>query len=42
MTALKWLLIVVSAAYACGLAVLFFVRRSYRGGGDNLEINGLH
>src|SRR5882757_8646041 len=29
MTALKWLLIVVSVAYACALAVLFFVQRSF-------------
>lgn len=29
MTVLKWLLIVVSVAYACGLAVLFFVQRSF-------------
>jgi uncharacterized protein len=29
MTALKWLLIVVSVAYACGLAVLFVVQRSF-------------
>jgi fermentation-respiration switch protein FrsA (DUF1100 family) len=29
MTALKWLLIVVSAAYACGLVVLFLVQRSF-------------
>ena len=29
MTALKWLLIVVSAGYACGLAVLFFAQRSF-------------
>src|SRR5882672_6766255 len=29
MTALKWLLIVVSAGYACGLAVLFLVQRSF-------------
>jgi fermentation-respiration switch protein FrsA (DUF1100 family) len=29
MTALKWLLIVVSVAYACGLAVLFLVQRSF-------------
>ena len=28
MTALKWLLIVVSAGYACGLVVLFFAQRS--------------
>lgn len=28
MTALKWLLIVVSAGYACGLIVLFFAQRS--------------
>jgi uncharacterized protein len=28
MTVLKWLLIFVSVAYACGLAVLFFVQRS--------------
>src|SRR6202158_6195096 len=28
MTALKWLLIIVSVGYACGLAVLFFVQRS--------------
>jgi fermentation-respiration switch protein FrsA (DUF1100 family) len=28
MTVLKWLLVVVSVAYACGLAVLFFVQRS--------------
>jgi len=29
MTVLKWLLIVVSVAYACGLVVLFFVQRSF-------------
>jgi fermentation-respiration switch protein FrsA (DUF1100 family) len=29
MTILKWLLIVVSAAYACGLVVLFLVQRSF-------------
>jgi fermentation-respiration switch protein FrsA (DUF1100 family) len=29
MTALKWLLIVVSAGYACGLAALFFMQRSF-------------
>jgi fermentation-respiration switch protein FrsA (DUF1100 family) len=29
MTALKWLLIVVSVAYACALAVLFLVQRSF-------------
>jgi fermentation-respiration switch protein FrsA (DUF1100 family) len=29
MTALKWLLIVVSAGYACALAVLFLVQRSF-------------
>jgi uncharacterized protein len=29
MTVLKWLLIVVSVGYACGLAVLFFVQRSF-------------
>ena len=29
MNALKWLLIVVSVAYACALAVLFFVQRSF-------------
>ena len=29
MTALKWLLIVVSVGYACGLAVLFFAQRSF-------------
>jgi fermentation-respiration switch protein FrsA (DUF1100 family) len=29
MTVLKWLLIVVSVAYACGLAVLFLVQRSF-------------
>src|SRR3984893_16900834 len=29
MTALKWLLIIVSIGYACGLAVLFFVQRSF-------------
>src|SRR5712672_738366 len=29
MTALKWLLIVVSVAYACAVAVLFFVQRSF-------------
>ena len=29
MTALKWLLIIVSVGYACGLAVLFFVQRSF-------------
>ena len=28
MTALKWLLIVVSAGYVCGLVVLFFAQRS--------------
>jgi uncharacterized protein len=28
MTALKWLLIIVSVGYPCGLAVLFFVQRS--------------
>src|SRR5258708_5299344 len=28
MTALKWLLIIVSVGYACGLAVLFFVQRA--------------
>jgi uncharacterized protein len=29
MTVLKWLLIVVAVAYACGLAVLFLVQRSF-------------
>jgi len=29
MTALKWLMIVVSVAYACGLVVLFLVQRSF-------------
>jgi fermentation-respiration switch protein FrsA (DUF1100 family) len=29
MTVLKWLLIVVSVAYGCGLAVLFLVQRSF-------------
>ncbi|MGH6713622.1 MAG: alpha/beta hydrolase [Bradyrhizobium sp.] len=29
MTALKWLLIVVSAGYTCGLAALFFAQRSF-------------
>src|SRR5882757_4658691 len=29
MTVLKWLLIVVSAGYACGLAALFFAQRSF-------------
>jgi uncharacterized protein len=29
MTVLKWLLIVVSVAYACGLTVLFLVQRSF-------------
>jgi uncharacterized protein len=29
MTILKWLVIVVAAAYACGLAVLFFAQRSF-------------
>jgi uncharacterized protein len=29
MTVLKWLLIVVSVAYVCGLAVLFFAQRSF-------------
>lgn len=29
MTILKWLLIVVSVGYACGLAVLFFAQRSF-------------
>ena len=29
MTALKWLLIVVSVGYACGLAVLFFAQRAF-------------
>src|SRR5665811_456267 len=29
MTVLKWLLVVVSVAYVCGLAVLFFVQRSF-------------
>src|SRR6202045_4456877 len=29
MTVLKWLLVVVSVAYACGLAVLFLVQRSF-------------
>jgi len=29
MTVLKWLLIVAAAAYACGLAVLFFAQRSF-------------
>jgi hypothetical protein len=29
MTVLKWLLIVGPAAYACALAVLFFVQRSF-------------
>jgi fermentation-respiration switch protein FrsA (DUF1100 family) len=29
MTALKWLLIVVSAGYLCGLVVLFFAQRSF-------------
>jgi fermentation-respiration switch protein FrsA (DUF1100 family) len=29
MAVLKWLLIVVSVGYACGLAVLFFVQRSF-------------
>jgi fermentation-respiration switch protein FrsA (DUF1100 family) len=29
MTVLKWLLIVVSAGYGCGLAVLFFAQRSF-------------
>lgn len=29
MTALKWLLIVVSVGYACGLAVLFLMQRSF-------------
>ena len=29
MTALKWLLIVVSAGYVCGLVVLFFAQRSF-------------
>lgn len=29
MTVLKWLLIVVSVGYACGLAVLFFAQRSF-------------
>src|SRR6202789_3826827 len=29
MTVLKWLLIVVSVAYVCGLAVLFFTQRSF-------------
>src|SRR5438876_8420587 len=29
MTALKWLLIVVSVAYACGLVVLLLVQRSF-------------
>src|SRR5258708_25696084 len=28
MTAMKWLLIIVSVGYACGLAVLFFVQRA--------------
>jgi fermentation-respiration switch protein FrsA (DUF1100 family) len=28
MTALKWLLIIVSVGYACGLAVLFFMQRA--------------
>jgi hypothetical protein len=29
MTVLKWLLIVVSVAYACAVAVLFVVQRSF-------------
>ena len=29
MTALKWLLIIVSVGYACGLAVLFLVQRAF-------------
>src|SRR6201999_2035203 len=29
MTALKWLLIVVSAGYVCGLVVLFFAQRAF-------------
>jgi hypothetical protein len=29
MTVLKWLLVVVAVVYACGLAVLFFVQRSF-------------
>src|SRR6478736_7673534 len=29
MTALKWLLIVVSVGYACGLAAVFFAQRSF-------------
>ena len=29
MTVLKWLLVVVSVAYVCGLAVLFFAQRSF-------------
>ena len=29
MTVLKWLLLVVSVAYVCGLAVLFFAQRSF-------------
>jgi fermentation-respiration switch protein FrsA (DUF1100 family) len=29
MTVLKWLMIVVSVGYVCGLAVLFFVQRSF-------------
>jgi fermentation-respiration switch protein FrsA (DUF1100 family) len=29
MTVLKWLLIVISVGYACGLAVLFFAQRSF-------------
>jgi fermentation-respiration switch protein FrsA (DUF1100 family) len=29
MTALKWLLIVVSVGYACGLVVMFFAQRSF-------------
>ena len=29
MTALKWLLVVVSAGYICGLVALFFAQRSF-------------
>ena len=29
MIALKWLLIIVSVGYACGLAGLFFMQRSF-------------
>ena len=40
MTALKWLLIVVSAGYVCGLLALFFAQRAVPVSGSDDRAHG--